>query len=393
MKNNNLKLKIKSLIYKSNILSIPFYVFRIFPIKKNKIICSNFYGKGYGDSPRYIIDELLNREKKYDIVWVVKNKKMTDFPYGVRTVRINSLKYIFELTTARIWIFNSRKNLAVKKRKKQFYIQTWHGGIAFKKIEKDANDLNPNYIKQAQEDSKVVDLLISNGDFCTKMYKRAFWYNGKILECGTPRNDILVNTNKQEIRKEVYKFYNLKSEEKIVLYAPTFRDVYRGNPYDIDFEKLKKALDEKTGNSWKILVRLHPNEKKPENYINFSDNVVNACEYKDIQELIISSNLLITDYSSTMFEAMIANINVLLYANDIENYKNERGTYFSFEELPFKLAKNNEELIHIIKNINFIDIKNEYNKFKESLGLKENGTSSKEICDLIEKLDIVTKGC
>ena len=392
MKISNLNSKIKALLYASHILSLPFYFFRIFPIQKNKIVCSNFYGKGYGDSPRYIVDELLNRDKKYDIVWVVQDNQMTDFPAGIRKVKINTLKYIYELATARVWIFNSRKNIAIKKRKEQFYIQTWHGGIAFKKIEKDVIGLDENYVKQAKEDSKAIDLLISNGDFCTQMYKRAFWYDGKILECGTPRNDVLINSDKKKIRKLVYEFYNFKPEENVLLYAPTFRDVYRGNPYDIDFESLKTELDRKTGTNWKILVRLHPNEKNPEKWIQFSDNVINACEYKDIQELILASSILITDYSSTMFESMIANINVLLYANDIEHYNNERGTYFKFEELPFKLAKNNKELISIIKSIDFDDIQKEYKRFKQQLGLKENGTASQKVCDVIEGLDTVVKG-
>jgi CDP-glycerol glycerophosphotransferase len=381
---------IKAILYKSQILSLPFYFFRLFPIKKNKIICSNFYGKGYGDSPKYIIDELLKRdEKKYDIVWVVKDKSITDFPQEIRTVKINTLKYIYELATSKVWIFNCRKNMSVKKRKGQFYIQTWHGGIAFKKIEKDAkNKLDSNYIAQAKDDSKAIDLIISNGKFCSQMYRRAFWYDEpkEILECGTPRNDILINADKEKIKKIVYDFYNFNEKDKVLIYAPTFRDVYVNNPYDIDFEKLREELNKKTNSNWRILIRLHPGEKNPERFIKFSENVLNACEYKDIQELILASELLITDYSSTMFESMLANIGVILYANDIESYQNERGTYFTFEELPFKLTTNNEELMKVIRELDFGEIQKEYDKFKASLGLIEEGTASKKIADIIENL-------
>ena len=339
-----IELILKSIIYRTGILSLPFYIFRLFPINKNKIICSNFYGKGYGDSQRYIIDELLKRNnKKYDIVWVVQNENITGFPKEVRTVKINSLKYIYELVTAKVWIFNTRKNIIVKKRKNQFYIQTWHGGIALKKIEKDAIDkLDKNYINQAKEDSKDIDLLVSNGKFCTDMYKRAFWYDKEIIECGLPRNDILVNGDRQKIKKIVKDFFGIKDNENIILYAPTFRNEYINNPYDIDFNNVIKVLKQITNEDWKVLIRLHPGQKNPEKYVKFSENIINAFKYKDIQELILSSNILITDYSSTMFEAMIANIIVVLYANDIDNYRNERGMYFEFEELPFKLTRNNK---------------------------------------------------
>lgn len=378
--------KIKKMLYDIGILSIPFYLFRIFKIKKNKIICSNFYGNGYGDSPKYICEELLKNKKKYDIVWIVKKNIKKEFPEGIRTVNINTLKYIYELSTAKIWIFNCRKNRAVKKRKNQYYIQTWHGGIALKKIEKDVEDkLDSNYISQAKEDSASIDLMISNGKFCTNMYKNAFWYNKEIIEVGSPRNDVLINADKKQIKKIICKYYNLKQSTEILLYAPTFRDRYLKNPYDINFSKVIKVLENKTGKKWVTLVRLHPKENCPEKFIEFSENVINVTKYKDIQELIISSSLLITDYSSTMFEAMIAKNKVLLYANDIKEYNDERGMYFKFQELPFKLATNNEELLKIITAINFENEVKEYLDFEKKIGLKENGTASKSVVNIIER--------
>jgi CDP-glycerol glycerophosphotransferase len=376
---------IKKLLYDLNILSIPFYLCRIFKIKNNKIICSNFYGNGYGDSPKYICEELLKNKSRYDIVWVVKKNVPNEFPDGIRTVKVNSLKYIYELSTSKVWIFNCRKNRAIKKRKEQFYIQTWHGGIALKKIEKDAESkLDQNYILQAKEDSKAIDLIVSNGTFCTNMYKRAFWYEHEIIECGTPRNDALINADKCEIKEKICNYFDIPKDYKILLYAPTFRDKYIKNPYDINFDNIIKILNNEIGNKWKVLIRLHPKENCPDKFINFGKDVINATNYKDIQELILSCDMLITDYSSTMFEAMIANKQVILYANDIEEYNMERGLYFSFDELPFKLATNNEELKRILceKNNNNED---RYNEFKKNIGLKEDGKASLKIAEIIER--------
>lgn len=378
--------KIKKIFYDMGILSMPFYLSRIFEIKKNKIVCSNFYGNGYGDNPKYICEELLKDKGKYDIVWVVKKNTKQEFPDEIRTVKINTLRYIYELSTAKIWIFNCRKNRAIKKRKGQYYIQTWHGGIALKRIEKDAeNKLDMNYIIQAKEDSKAIDLMISNGKFCTNMYKNAFWYNNEIAEVGSPRNDIFINENKILIKKNVCNYYNLPEDTNILLYTPTFRDKYLKNPYDINFLNVIELLEKKTGKKWITFIRLHPKENCPEKFVEFSEKVINTTQYKDIQELIISSDLLITDYSSTMFDAMIANGNVVLYANDIKEYNAERGMYFKFEELPFMLASNNDELLYILKNINFRNEKKKYYDFKKRIGLKENGTASKTIANIIER--------
>lgn len=383
-----MRLKVlKRVLYRLQLLSIPFFLFRIFKIKKNKIICANFYCKGYGDNPKYICEELLKSSNKYDIVWVVGKNMINDFPSGIRTVKINTIKYIYELATAKVWIFNCRKNRAVKKRKEQFYIQTWHGGIALKKIERDAEDkLDKNYILQAKEDSKVTDLMISNSTFCTNMYRNAFWYNNDIIEVGSPRNDVLIKADTNEKKKKVCGFFNIPINAEILLYAPTFRDNYLNNPYDIDFNSILNILENNTKKNWYAFVRLHPKENCPERFLTFSNKVINTSEYKDVQELIISSSLLITDYSSTMFEAMLANKNVILYANDVEHYNNERGTYFSFSDLPFRLTTNNEELVEALRLESFIgnEYREEYKKFEQRIGLKESGVASKKVAKIIE---------
>ena len=110
------------------------YLFRVLPVKNNKIFCSNFGGRGYGDNPKYICEHLLSSSDKYDIVWEV-NDLDEYMPEGIRKVKYLSFRAIYEATTSRVWIDNVRKNIWFRKRKNQLYIQTWHGGIGFKKAE------------------------------------------------------------------------------------------------------------------------------------------------------------------------------------------------------------------------------------------------------------------
>ena len=380
-----MKQHLKKIIIKLNlvyILSIPLLLFRIFPIKKNRILFVNFSGKGYGDSPKYIADIFLRDKKEYEMFWVLKKGLKNDIPSGIEAIQKYSIRYFYLLATSRVIVSNVRLDQYILKRKKQRYIQTWHGCLPIKKIEYDIADKLPDYYRKVMKnDNKNIDVMISNSDFCTELYRRAFKFNGRIEEYGTPRNDCFINDiDKLSKKARAY----LKDEStRYVLYAPTFRNNYENNPYDIDYELLTKTLEEKTHKKWKVLLRLHPSVKNCQSIIKPNSYVINMTDYSDMQELLCACDILITDYSSTMFEGMIAEKSVLLYAKDIEEYADERGYYFDFAELPFPLAKNNNELIDIIKNNDLNGMKDNYNSFKKRLGLVENGTASQKVCELI----------
>ena len=151
---------IKSIIAKSL-----FFIFRIFPIQRNKIVIDNYAGKGFGDNGKYIALELLRRKCDFDIVWLARNLK-EEFPDGIRLVSYASLKSIYEQATAKVWIDNLRKASYVRKRSGQYYIMTWHGGIGPKKIEKEAEDqLGEEYLQGAKNDSKMANLFLAEADF------------------------------------------------------------------------------------------------------------------------------------------------------------------------------------------------------------------------------------
>lgn len=387
VKKNKIIYRIFSIIYllaQRLYFSVFLFLFSIFPINRKKVMIISYYGKGYGDSGKYIANELM-KNSDIQVYWAGKSGNKDSIPNYLKYVKYNSIGYLYHLATSGFWINNTRFRYGIIKRKKQYYIQVWHGGLALKRVEYDVlDDLPYVYQKAMENDNKMIDLMISNSSFCTKMYRNAFRYDGKILEVGTPRNDVLVNETLNVLKKKVFDFYNISETKRILLYAPTFRNSFEINPYDIDFEKIKKELDLKTGNDWKILIRLHPNMKST-NLITYTDDCIDATNYPDMQELIASCDLLITDYSSTMFEALIANKAVVLYTRDIENYSKSRGYYFELEKLPFLIAKNNKELINIFKENDINQLKDNYVKFINDVSLKETGNASKEIAKLIVK--------
>lgn len=365
--------------------SIFLHIFRIFKVNSKKIIFINYTGNGYGDMGKYICNELLNQD--YKIYWATEKKYKDSLPQRVNYVKFNSIQYLFHLCTSKIWINNCRFRFGTVKRKNQFYIQTWHGCIGYKKVELDAGkSLTKQYILGAKRDSKMADLFISNSTFCTNNYRDNFWYDGKILECGCPRNDIIVNNNLSVIEK-VKNHFNISDNSKICLYAPTFRATNSLSAYNIKYDLLLKQLENKFGGEWKLLIRLHPNVSYLADRISgVGQNIINATNYPDMQELLVAADFMITDYSSCIFDYAISKKPAIIYASDIEDYTRERDFSFDIKDTPFYIAENNDELLKGIKNFDFDDYKIKVDKFYKKMGLKENGNSCKEISKMIDEI-------
>ena len=311
----------------NNKLVIPFskVIFKNKPIIKNKIVVDNFGGKGYGDNPKYIVESLLKKKINLDIVWLV-NDMSTVVPNGVRKVKYNTPSSIYELATAHVWIDNIKNSIKPHKRKGQYYIQTWHGGIGLKAVDRQVEDkLSPKYVSKSKQDAEQTDLMLSDSSWTTDIFKNWFWYDGPIKKTGFPRNDILVKPLKS-LKEKVYSFFKIDSKKKIILYAPTFRDNSNISAYQTNFKKIIEAANKKFNKNYVVLIRLHPNtwdELKHRNIklYDFSDEIIKASNYPDMQELLAVSDILITDYSSCMFDGMIGKKKVFLFVNDLIEYR------------------------------------------------------------------------
>lgn len=363
-----------------------FYVLRIFPIQKNKVFLMNYYGKGYGDNSKYICKKLLSEKKEIDLVWGVNDLK-TEFPDGVRKVKCETLRYIYELCTAKVWVDNCRKPIYVRKRKGQYYIQTWHGDIGPKKVEKDASAiLYPSYIKAAMNDSSMADLFVSGNRWCTELYKKSFWYNGEVVKCGYPRRDILYSITSQKVNL-IKKELNINSNSRLVLYAPTFRKNQMDlSVYMVDWNSITKELENKFGGEWKVLIRLHPNISSYSDKLILSDNIINVTEYPDMQELMAISDICISDYSSSIFEFVITGKPGFIFAKDYQEYKKEQDVWLNIDELFLPFAQSDEELIVNIKEFDYEKYKKEHRFFyDEIIGMYKEGNASEYLANIISK--------
>ena len=369
------------------ILKLLFYFFRIFPVKKSKIVISCFKNHGYCDSPKYIVQQLLELDCDADIVWLCDHENPPEMPACIRQIPYHSIRGIYEQVTARIWISNRRKSRYVRKRKNQYYIQTWHGGIRLKNTEHAAiNKLSKRYIDSAKNDSKMINLFLSNSDFSTFLIRRDMWYSGKILQKGLPRTDILLNGDRDSISQKVKSYLSINKNNKILLYAPTFRADMGVDQYTLPSEQILSELEKCTENNWTFVIHMHTNVYNSKYWPGNSKKVINASSYEDVQELLIAADFLISDYSSIISDFALLNKPILLYCPDLEEYLLDRGFNQNFNDLPFPKAYT---VFEVIKKLSTVISQKEINTLdwmNESYGLCETGHASKIVANIIENV-------
>ena len=380
-----LKTRVFSRIFANSIFYLLYPILIFFPIKKNKIVVSNFNGKGYGDNAKYICNYLLEAKAPVDIVWLIDKhwvKENGGCPNSVRTVHVRSFQALFEMFTAKIWIDNCRKSFYPPKRANQFYIQTWHAGFTLKQIEKYVETKLPSrYVKTAKKDSQMCDLLLFETSNMIPDVQDTFWYEGETFRNGLPRNDLLVNYDKLIIEK-VYSYFNIDSSKKIIMYAPTFSQEY---DLEMNNELLSKIIQvySKTFNQDAVmLIRLHPNDTVNKNRIigeGLPAGMIDASSYDDMQELLCATDTLVTDYSSTLGEMLIMEKKCFIYAYDYEEYLKDRGLLMDFKELPFPFALTEKELLRSIKDFSASDYVKKVRDFKKEHNIYETGHASQDI--------------
>lgn len=391
-----IKREIKAFFY-----SVIFYLCRIFPIRKDKIVFWTFEGtRGFCCNPQYIAEEIFKRNEKdasnWQLVWLVDDIN-AKFPEGITKVKNTLWNRVFQLTTAGCWVGNSRTFYGTKKRKGQAYIQTWHGTICIKPIGKYRGGLFPRiaYLV-SRADSKLTDYVLSGSDWCDIHYRDGLLYDGEIVRTGTPRCDILIN-RREEMRKKIRGMYGVPDKGKLLLYAPTFRGgsqsterTVEREETTINFEKLIDSLEQRFGGKWFIFTRLHPQLAAKNVYCytdSSSDRLIDVTSHPDMNELIAAADAFISDYSSAVFEAAILRMPCFIYADDLEEYIKERGDlFFDMYKLPFPVALKNDELVRNIINFDLEFYQREVDRFMREQGVTEDGHASERTVDLIESI-------
>ena len=355
---------------------------KIFPTKKYIMFCTNS-GAGYYCNPKYIYMYLIKNNFNYKFIWCFKNPEKYKFLENDNTIicKYRSPKYYYYKIVSKVYISNSIEGTESPKKKKQIRIQTWHGGGSYKKVALAEKGKSNIYKKRTENNMKNTDIFISSSKiFTNEVIKNNFCYAGKILEIGMPRNDILFCKEEHyDIRKKVLNHYNIDDNKFIVLYAPTWR-YDESKLEEIDFKRLKKNLEDKFNKEVVIIYRAHLHMQK-----NQIDGLINGTDYEDMQELLIASDTLITDYSSSIWDYSLLYKPCFLFCPDLDYYIEKRGFVIDIYKWGFPVAKTNDNLMEEINNFDIEDFKDKMNKHHNMLGSFETGKATKLFADYLEK--------
>lgn len=358
------------------------------PVERQKIVF--MIGK-YGGHAKSITEALIGKNSGLELVWLVDDLKMK-LPEGVRPVFTGNWKrYIYEMETAHIWVFDILVPEWVRKRKGQIYLQTKHwSGITLKKFYLDDPSTTGTERERARvkENSRIMDYILVGSSFDQDTCQSGFGYHGDFVRVGSPRTDALFRADN---RDKVYAEYQIDPVAHTVLYAPTFRydkeKRKKSAVQGLDFVRLREKLEHRFGGKWKILFRGHPSLAGREDERYPEDAVIDVSGYDDSQELVAACDMLISDYSSIMFEAAFAGKAVLLFAPDKERYLvEERELYIDYDALPFPTAETNEELRIVIENFDHGAYQKRTAHFLEKYGIHEDGHASEKAAEFILSL-------
>ncbi len=380
------------------------YYYLFYKVDDKTIFFESFGGASASCSPKAIYNYLIENKdyKDYKFIWAFKNPKKDHLikkNKNLTIVKSKSKDYYKYLSKSKYWIVNSLLDLSVIKKKNQIYVQCWHG-TPLKKLRCDITvtgsvlNTKEEVIKRNNLDVAKIDYFISPSKYSTEKFTSAFNLKNLnkeniIIEKGYPRNDKLINYTQNDIN-DIKEKLNIKTNKKIILYAPTFRDDEHksglGYTYklNIDFDKLKKEL----GKDYVILFRAHYFIANSFDFNKYKDFVYNVSDYDDINDLYIISDLLITDYSSVFFDYAILKRPILFYMYDYKNYKTKlRDFYLDLKELPGPIIEKQEDLIKNIKQIDkvFNKYKKYYQTFNKKFNPYEDGKSSIRVAKEIIK--------
>ncbi|WP_018653674.1 bifunctional glycosyltransferase/CDP-glycerol:glycerophosphate glycerophosphotransferase [Actinomadura flavalba] len=355
---------------------------------RDLITFESFFGWQYSCNPKAIYEEFRRRDTGHELVWVLGDRHFT-VPDGGRTVQRFSREY-YELTAqARIVVNNAAQPHTYLSRPDQLYVQTWHGtpikSVGFEMLWSTMERRDQRQ-RVLAEDIARWGLLLTQNPFTTEVMRRAFHYDGEVLESGYPRNDAAHRPDAARVRARVRHELGIPDGKRAVLYAPTWRDNLRvgaglsRHQLGLDLERAAAAL----GGDTVLLLRLHHmlNVQVPDGLEHF---VMNVTDHPDITELFIASDALVTDYSSVMCDYSGLRRPILLFAPDFESYRDDvRGFTFDLEaQAPGPILRSSDELIGALEALDTVaaDSAPALEQFAKSFAPFDDGHAAARVVD------------
>ena len=370
-------------MFKHILFKIAQVLLSVFPLKRNRVFFLSFYGKSYSDNPKAVSEALYSLYPgRFEHVWVL-NCPTPDVPGYVRTCRHNSLRMLYYMCTARVWVTNVLLPKGTYKRRGQYYIQVWHGDRGFKKILKGVPGKNDHLYE-----SHHADLVTAGSRFGEQHYYRECMdYKGEIAMTGCPRNDIFFRDT-TSLQQTIRQRYGIAVDQRVLVFAPTFRERFKqtAQALSLDFDRVREILQRVTGHPWVILIRSHTANSRHGFDVTYHDGVKSATDYPDMNELLQVADILVSDYSSSIGDFALSGRLCLLYQDDIDIYTTQdRGLMFDMSASPFLCAHTPDEMYALIERVVDIDAKANSDAINRFYQTEEHGDAAVRVARIINE--------
>lgn len=353
-----------------------------FPVKKGRIVFDSYLGEQYSCNPKALYEFLLlNAPDRFEYIWAFKNPEKFEFLTENKNTKIckyRSLKHKFYSFTAQMIVFNFHRTNEMPSRKNQIRLQTWHGGGCYKKTGKGIgyNSSVHNWVLERQSKFDITHYVSSSSFFTDSVIHSQYGFYGDVLNIGMPRNDLLFS-DCESLRKSVRQKLNIPDGKFVVLYAPTYRDSGKPIP-TLEVRDLSDCVKKRFLKDAVFLYRAHRFSEKC-----VSENAVNVSDYPDMQELLIACDMLISDYSSCIWDFSFTKKPCFLYVPDLDEYEKMRGFDRDIYLWGFPVCKSNEELRQSVLTFDEERFKLNMDRHHSDLGSFENGTACEQIYSLL----------
>ncbi len=371
----------KKLLY--NIYALLFNISSLlFKVRDNRIAFISMHNENFKDSLGCVYEYLKNDER-YRFVLITREDLSVRKPLSVISFFLNKSRL---LATSK-YVFLNDNFMPMGKlnfRKETVITQLWHGEGAFKKFGLDIPQ-NEDLRKREIAGNNKLTYVVCSSEGVRDIYASAFGVKKEqVLPLGAPRLDYLLNgDNAKKAREKIEKLYPEAKGRKIILYAPTFRDDAERDKALLDNfnpEKLLSAL----GGEYVLFLRLHPQVHSAAADLTSCENVT---DYEDVRELVLASDILITDYSSICMDFCVLDKKIVFYCPDLDWYSERRGFYFDYKEsVPGEVCEKFEDLADKIE----ADFSEERNrKFKEKNFGYTDTDNAKRVTGYIVKGELI----
>ncbi|MDQ0796060.1 bifunctional glycosyltransferase/CDP-glycerol:glycerophosphate glycerophosphotransferase [Streptomyces sp. B1I3] len=356
---------------------------------RDAVLYSSFDGRQYSDSPRAVHEELARRDTGVEHLWVVRDQQAA-VPAGVRAVALHSAEWHEALARSRWIVTNTQLPDWFERADGQFVVQTWHG-TPLKRIGRDLEGspcADAAYMASMPRRAAQWSVLVSPNTFSTPVLRRAFGHTGEVLECGYPRNDLLFAPERAKAAVAVREALGVPDGRRVVLYAPTWREdrPKQSGRYGLDLQLDLDHAEKELGDDHVLLVRRHylVGGSIPE-----TGFVRDVSRYPDVAELMLISDVLVTDYSSLMFDFAQTGRPMLFHTYDLEHYRDTlRGFCFDFENLaPGPLVPTSQGVVEALRDPGAATAahREAYDRFRASFCDLDDGTAAAQVVDRMLK--------